>query len=123
MARRTPLRRPRKRPPKKPFEAFLDNLTGALLDLAGAALFGGATVLVGKALGAKPKRVELPPGLPPELVAEWDRLAGVSEKPPPPPRRHKRAPDGVEEAEAAAPEPRSRPVHLVKGTDGIYRPE
>ena len=126
MTRRPPRRRTRKKPAKKPFEAFLDNLADSLLDLAGAAIFGGAGVLVGKALGAKPQRVELPPGLPPDVVDAWGRLTGAdtqSPPRPPPPRRHKRAPDGVEEAEAAAPEPRSRPVQLVKGTDGIYRPE
>jgi len=125
MARRPPRRRTRKKPAKKPFEAFLDNLAGTLIDLAGAAIFGGAGVLVSKALGAKPQRVVLPPGLPPNVADEWDRLAGVNPQPPPkpPPRRHKRAPDGVMEVEPVNSAAQSRPVQLVKGSDGIYRPE
>lgn len=119
--------RSRKRPARKPFEVFLDNLTSTLIDLAGTAIFGGAAVLVGKALGTKPQRVELPPGLPTNVVDEWNRLAGASPppppKPPPPPRRHKREPDRVEEAEVVDQVVTARPtVQLVKGSDGVYRP-
>ena len=127
MTRRRPNRRTRKRPAKKPFEAFLDTLADSLLDLAGAAIFGGAAILTGKVLGTKPQRVALPPGLPPNVVDAWGRLAGASPLPlplpKPPPRRHRRSPGAVEQAEIVDQVVTARPVQLVKGSDGIYRPE
>lgn len=129
MARRPARRRSRKRPPRKPLESFLDNLTEVLLDLAGTAIFGGTAVLVGRALGSRAQpRVELPPGLPPEVVAEWEKIlaqgaparGGTSKS-----GRASRAPEReaeVVDSEPCPPRPQRKPVRLVKGDDGIYRP-
>lgn len=110
----------RKRPAKKPLENFLDGLAGMLEDLAGTAIFGAGEVLLGRALGTPaPPRMELPPGLPPEVAAEWERLMGI----PPKPARGSRRKVETAETVVGEPAPRPEPVKLLKGADGVYRPE
>jgi hypothetical protein len=117
MTRRTPRRHPRRRPHRKPLEEFLDNVAGMLETVAATAVFSGGAVLLGRMLGTPPPPLELPPVLPPEVKAEWERMMGA---PPKPVGKRKRK---VEEAVEAGESPRPKPMKLLKGPDGVYRPE
>lgn len=112
-------RRPsgRKRPPKRPLEEFLDHVAEMVETVAATAVFGGGAVLLGRMLGTPPPPLELPPGLPPEVQAEWERLMGVPPKPAGKRRRKAEMEAMVEDT------PRPSPVKLLKGPDGVYRPE
>ncbi len=122
MARNRVQHRGRKRPPKKPLDQFLDNVTEMLETVASTALFGAGAVLLGTALGTpSPPRIELPPGLPPEVVSEWERLMGVHGKPTR--KRVKMAEAVVGTGVVEDPPPAPKPIKLLKGPDGVYRPE
>lgn len=123
MTRRTPRRRGRRRPAKKPLDKFLDSLAGMLETVAATAVFSGGAVLLGRMLGTPPPPLELPPGLPPEIKAEWERLMGTKRQ-----MRIDYAGKPTKGKEGAVIEgpnkpPRPEPVKLLKGTDGVYRPQ
>lgn len=129
MPRRTrPTRRARdgRRPPRKPLEKFLDNVANMLETVAATAVFSGGAVLLGRMLGTPPPPLELPPGLPPEvrdeLRTEWERLLGGKPGTATVRTRRAKAETGiVVEDQPDSPPP--EPVKLLKGPDGVYRPE
>lgn len=118
MTRRTTRHRGRRRPPKKPLEKFLDGVARTLETMVSTAVFSGGAVLLGRILGAPPAAPQLPPGLPPEVVDEWGRITGWRGKPGDRPRRGKAG-----ETAEREPPPAPKPVQLLKGPDGVYRPE
>jgi hypothetical protein len=79
-------------------------------------------VLLGKVLGSGHiPRIEIPAGVPPEIEAEWRRLAGDS-GPGAEGVHASRAPRAPRNGMRKEP-PRPEVVQLVRGADGVYRPE
>ncbi len=114
-----------RRPPRsQPLDRFLYDVGSMLETVASTAVFSGGAILLGRLLGTPPPPLQLPPGLPPEVVAEWERILGKGTAPAA--RQRKRETPGAEspdEPPAASPKTPPPPVQLVKGPDGIYRPE
>lgn len=119
MAKRTPRRRrhsPRRKPPTK---GFLDTVLEMLSSTAGTVMAGAGVVLLSRILGEPVRgRIELPEGIPQEVVDEWGRLCGHWQEPEPPadppPAKGRRRSAATKEQPA---------VELVKGEDGVYRPK
>jgi hypothetical protein len=75
--------------------------------------FGMGALILGRLIGSPHKpQIEIPEGVPPEIVAEWRRLSGAP------------MPDATEgrRGRKLKPPPRPVAVELKKGLDGIYRP-
>lgn len=114
------LQRRRHGPRRKPVDVFVDNVLDMLDATLSTVAFGAGAILLGRALGTpRAPQIEIPAGLPPEIVAEWRRLAGAQpdgagDKPKGSRGRNRRGPE-------APPQPKV--VQLVKGEDGIYHPE
>lgn len=110
----------RRKPRKKKPPSFLDTVLEMLTSTAGTVAFGAGAVLLGKLLGEPVRgRIELPPGLPPEIEAEWRRLAGM----PAVDAEVETKPEKVGGRRKRIPEPPAEVVNLKKGSDGVYRPE
>ena len=123
MVKRTHIRR-RHGQRKKPVESFIDNLLNMLDTAMTTVVCGAGAVLVAKILGmpGRGPQVRIPASAAPEIQAAWDQLSGFD------------ATDGAQAPDAAeagdkpsrrkpkAP-PRPKVVQLVKGGDGVYRPQ
>lgn len=118
MAQRTQLQRRRKPRKKPPAKGFIDTVLEMLGSTAGTVMAGAGVVLLGRILGEPVRgRIELPPGLPPEIEAEWLRLAGI------PPDDADAKPEKTGGRRKRIREPPAEVVNLKKGPDGVYRPE
>lgn len=112
----------RRKPRKKKPPSFIDTVLEMLTSTAGTVAFGAGAVLLGKLLGEPVRgRIQLPPGLPPEIEAEWRRLAGM-------PVDQADATDDAKPEKTGGrrkriQEPPAEVVQLKKGADGVYRPE
>lgn len=115
-SRRSRRRSPRKKPVAK---GFIDTVLEMLGSTAGTVMAGAGVVLLGRILGEPVRgRVELPPGVPQEIVDEWGRLCGME-----PSSLQEQPPAKIKRRSSAAKEWPAVAVELVKGEDGIYRPK
>lgn len=115
--------RKRRRPVRKnPASEFLNNVLDMLDTAVSTMVFGGGAILLGKILGhpGGPPRIDIPPGVPREVVDEWGRLAGY-----PLEESESKPVEGVPAGRKSRPKgPKvEAPIELVKGEDGVYRPK
>ena len=124
MTKRTTRRR-RHGPRKKPAESFIDNLLNMLDTAMTTAVCGAGAVLLAKIIGMPGRglRVEIPASAAPEIQAAWDQLSGFDAA------NGAETPDAAEGDTGRKPKgkpkapPRPKIVQLVKGEDGVYRPQ
>lgn len=129
MAKRTPLSssRPRRRKPRKKPQAvsFIDLVLDMLTSTTGMVMAGAGAVLLGRVLGEPVRgRIELPPGVPQEIVDEWGRLCNTGQLGrEPEPNAEPDTPPAKTRRRSSTPRERPAAVELVKGEDGVYRPK